>query len=83
MKFENNWRSKILEHLEKDVRTAPVFASRLVVTCYSLRKKQIKDFEIEDLRIMIGQNFGLNYLIPIAIEELKNRKTPPLIFQYK
>ena len=32
----------------------------------------MKEFEIEDFRIMIGQNIGLKYLIPLALEILNN-----------
>ena len=45
--------------------------SYLVVTCNNLHKKQLKDFDIEDLRIMIGQDIGLRYLTPKAILELE------------
>ncbi|NRA94002.1 MAG: hypothetical protein HRU26_15215 [Psychroserpens sp.] len=48
----------------------PKDESYLVTTCHKLRKKPLKEFEIEDLRIMIGQNIGLKYLVPLAIEEL-------------
>jgi hypothetical protein len=71
MKFENNWKNKSLENLEKDIWNEPEYSSHLVTTCHKLRKKQLKDFDIEDLRIMVGQNIGLNFLIPLAIEELK------------
>ena len=71
MKLENNWKDKSLENLEKDVWSGPEYSSHLVTTCHKLRKKQLKDFDIEDLRIMIGQNIGLNFLIPLALDELK------------
>lgn len=70
-KFENNWLSKTLENLEKDYWGEPEYDSHLVTTCHKLRKKQLKDFETEDLRIMIGQNIGLKYLIPLALEILQ------------
>ena len=41
------------------------------MTCHNLRKKPLKDFEIEDLRIMVGQNMSLEFLIPLSIEILK------------
>lgn len=70
-KFENNWLSKSLESLEKDYwGEIPKDESRLVTTCHNLRKKQLKEFDTEDLRIMIGQNIGLKYLIPLAFETL-------------
>jgi len=71
MKFENNWKNKSLENLEKDIWNEPEYSSHLVTTCHKLRKKKLKDFDIEDLRIMIGQDIGLNFLIPLALEELK------------
>ena len=71
MKFENNWKVKTLENLEGKYFGDPPFNSHLVKTCYALRKKPLKDFEIEDLRIMIGQNRSLDYLIPLAIDKLK------------
>ena len=71
-KFENNWIDKTLEILENKVWEKPDYESYLVTTCYELRKKQLKEFEIEDFRIMIGQNIGLKYLIPLALEILNN-----------
>jgi len=71
-KFENNWKHKSLESLEKENwGDIPNDESYLVTTCHKLRKKQLKDFDVEDLRIMIGQNIGIKYLIPLAFEVLK------------
>lgn len=70
-KYENNWQEKSLENLEKDYWCEPDYESHLVKTCHQLRKKPLKEFEIEDLRIMIGQNIGLKFLVPLALEELK------------
>lgn len=72
IKPENNWRQKSLESLEK--KTWPALSSDegsyLIKTCNSLRKKQLQDFTTEDLRIMIGQEIGLYFLMPLAIETL-------------
>ena len=70
MKLENNWRQKSLDKLEKRNWGEPDFESHLVTTCYKLRLKPLDEFSIEDLRIMIGQNIGLKFLIPLALEEL-------------
>jgi hypothetical protein len=70
-KYENNWREKSLENLEKDNWSEPDYESHLVKTSHQLMKKPLKDFEIEDLRIMIGQNIGLTFLIPLALEKLR------------
>ena len=69
-KFENNWKSKTVENLENDFWGEPMDDSHLVLTCHRLRKKPLGDFETEDLRIMIGQNIGLKYFIPLAIDTL-------------
>ena len=63
--------NKTLEQLEKNVWLDPGHDSYLVMTVYQLRKKPLKDFTIEDLRITIGQNMSLEYLMPIALKELK------------
>lgn len=70
MNLENNWRNKSLENLEKDVWRAFASDSRLVRRTKELRKIPLDNFTIEDLRLMIGQNFSLDYLIPLAIEKL-------------
>ena len=62
--------SKTLEQLENDFWGAPTYDSHLVRTCHDLRKKPLQNFETEDLRIMIGQNIGLSFLIPLAINVL-------------
>lgn len=62
---------KTLEQLEKDIWPEPDYPSHLVTTCHRLRKVPIRDFTPEDFRIMIGQQIGLTYLLPPAIELLK------------
>jgi hypothetical protein len=48
----------------------PPYDSTLVSRCYQLRKKPLNTFSIEDLRIMIGQNISLEYVIPLALRRL-------------
>ena len=62
---------KSLEQLENEIWKEPSYDSHLVKTIYALRKKPLGLFTPEDLRIVIGQNFSLEYLIPIAIEKLQ------------
>jgi hypothetical protein len=71
MKLEHNWRFKTLEHLEKDVWGPDTYGSKLTSNIHRLRKKVLNDFTIEDLRITIGQQMRLPYLVPLAIEALK------------
>lgn len=71
-KYGANWLQKSLENLEKNIwaSLSSDEGSYLIRTCHELRKKQLQDFTIEDLRIMIGQEIGLLYLVPIALEKL-------------
>lgn len=70
MKLENNWRQKTLENLEKDFWGKPDYDSHLVKRCHELRKLPLDNFITEELRIMIGQQISLDYLIPLALEVL-------------
>jgi len=71
MKIKNGWRHQSLETLENhywgDPATAP---TSLVKRCIELSKVPVDNFTLGDLRVMIGQKFGLQYLIPLAIERL-------------
>lgn len=62
--------SKSLDELEETDWGKPTFKSHLVITCHELRKKPLKDYEVEDLRIMISQNISPEYLLPLAIKIL-------------
>jgi hypothetical protein len=44
----------------------------LVKRCTALRRKPLQQYTIEDLRVMIGQKFGLEFLIPLALERLQD-----------
>jgi hypothetical protein len=63
--------NQTLEQIEQKVWKEPRDALSLVTTCHLLRKKPLKEFTTEDLRIMIGQNFNLDILIPLAMERLE------------
>ena len=63
-------RSKSLQQLDGEDWGKPEFDSRLVAECHRLRRVPLRDFSVEDLRIMIGQQIGLDYLIPLALERL-------------
>lgn len=72
MKLENGWQYKTLEDLEKNTIDKPHHESYLATRCYELYKTTLNKFTTEDLRIMIGQQIGLNYLIPLAIDTLRH-----------
>lgn len=69
MSYDKNFT---LEELENDIWINTDFPTGLVKKCFELRRKKLKDFSPEELRIMITQNFSLEYLIPLAIETLSN-----------
>jgi hypothetical protein len=73
MKLEPKWRQKSLDSLEKTNTTSnnSECNSYLVRTYQRLRKKPLEEFTTEDLRLMIGQESGLPYLIPLALEVLE------------
>lgn len=62
---------KTLEELDGDVWPEPQFRSYLVESVHRLRRVPLKQFTIEDLRIMIGQSEGLPYLVPRALDHLE------------
>lgn len=70
MKFENNWKFKSLDSLEKT--NWPVDdTTNLIKRVTSLRKVPLNQFTTEDLRLIIGQDVSLDYLIPLALERLE------------
>jgi hypothetical protein len=64
-------RLKTLAELEGVATDAPPYDSYVMGTCHRLRKKPIGEFSVEDLRIMIGQNIGLFFLVPLALDILE------------
>lgn len=63
-------RYKSLQQLEGQDWGEPTFDSHLVTECHRLHRVPLRDFTIEDLRITIGQNIGLEHLVPVALERL-------------
>ena len=63
--------AQTLEQLEDDFWKEPVHSSSLVRACHSLRKRPLREFTAADLRIMISQNIGLLYLLPLALHRLE------------
>jgi len=49
----------------------PPDATFLVRRCHELRTTPLRDFTVEDLRIMIGQQIALEHLVPPALERLQ------------
>ena len=64
-------REKTLGELEGVTWGPPTYSSNLVQTCHRLRTKPVGEYDTEDLRVMIGQNIGLPWLLPLAIDRLE------------
>ena len=72
--------AKTIEQLEGQTwEEPPEHESRVVITRYRLRKKPIDQFSVEDMRFMIGQNIGTQYLMPRALGLLGQN---PLVEDY-
>jgi hypothetical protein len=71
--MENNWKYKSLVSLQKmkDFIAYPNPPTRLVRRCEELLQMPLNEYSIEDIRLMIGQQLGLQYLIPLAVEKLQ------------
>ncbi|MGC4042344.1 MAG: contact-dependent growth inhibition system immunity protein [Armatimonas sp.] len=72
-------RTKTLNELENDVWEPPEeddYVSHLVGRCHALRTVPVGEMTPADLRILLGQNIGTEFLIPLALEVLERQ---PLI----
>lgn len=65
-------RQQCLNELDPPAWGEPPYPSNLVKTCHRLRTKPIGEFTSGDLRIMLGQNIGSEFLLPIALEILSH-----------
>ncbi len=65
--------SKSLSQLTGEIMEKPSEkSSYLIKRMYELYSKKICEFDIEDLRLMINQQEGLEYLVPFAITKLED-----------
>ena len=48
----------------------PVDATRLIAKVYELRRKPIGELTNDDIRILVGQEVGLDILLPLAVSRL-------------
>ena len=64
--------SKSIEQLENDVWKNPSeFPTDLVEKCYRYRKISIADLTNEQIRLLISQKIGIEYLSGIALKKLE------------
>lgn len=64
--------TKSLEELEKNIleEVSPDDKTPLINRALQLYRRPLNHFSKDDLRFMIGQEIGLKFLIPLAIETL-------------
>ena len=62
-------RGRTLDELEGGAAVAG--DSYLLSEIRRLRRVPLRDFRLEDLRLLIGQGIGLSYLVPIALSHLR------------
>lgn len=51
---------------------APTDSTYLVEQCYILRTKPLSQLSIEDLRLLIGQKIGIDFIVGLAINFLRS-----------
>ncbi|MEQ9164910.1 MAG: contact-dependent growth inhibition system immunity protein [Fulvivirga sp.] len=72
MALENNWQQKSIENLERDFwGDPPKDSTSLVENVHRLRALPIEKLNYGDIRLLIGQNVGLKYLVPLVIDILE------------
>ncbi len=62
---------KTLEELENDIWPAPSERTSLIDRCHRLRKKPLGYFSPGDVRVMISQDIGAAFLMPLALALLR------------
>lgn len=61
-----------LEEIEGDVwGDPPADATRLTATVHELRRRPVDRLGIEDLRVLIAQQVGLEVVVPLALARLE------------
>jgi hypothetical protein len=64
--------NRSLEQIEDDAwGDPPADATRLMTTVHQLRRKPVSALTPEDLRVLIGQQVGVDVLVPLALSRLK------------
>jgi len=64
--------TKSIEQLEKDIWKNPSkFPTDMIEKCYRYRKISIAELTNEQIRLLISQKIGVEYLIGIALDKLE------------
>lgn len=63
---------KSIEQLENNYwKEESEFPTNLVLRCFEYRKIKLSKLTIEQIRLLISQNIGIEFLISIALEKLE------------
>ena len=62
--------NKTIEDLEAVRWPEPVLRSYVAVRAHGVRQIPLKDLTVQDIRLGLGQQVGLEYLVPLALEAL-------------
>lgn len=63
---------KSIEQLENNYwKEESEFPTNLVLRCFEYRKIKLSKLTIEQIRLLISQNIGIEFLIGIALEKLE------------
>ena len=60
-----------IEQLENNFWKKIEYPSGLVEKCFAYRKIPVSELTVEQLRLLIGQNIGLPFIIPLAVSILQ------------
>ncbi|MEW4453178.1 contact-dependent growth inhibition system immunity protein [Bremerella sp. JC817] len=64
-------RQKSLQDLERNDWGETSGDTYIMRTCHRLRRVPLSDFTDEDLRVMLGQQISLPFLVPLALDRLQ------------
>ncbi|WP_405009043.1 contact-dependent growth inhibition system immunity protein [Kitasatospora sp. NBC_01539] len=68
-------RTRSLDELEGAWPAPLPGATRLVTAVHAARRRPVGDLSVEELRVLIGQNVGLPYVLPLAVAVLRDDPT--------
>ncbi len=72
MSFINYEIHRTLRDINETEEWQAKFESSLVEKCCDIyNSKILSDYNVEDMRMMIGQSIGLDYIVPLALDELE------------
>jgi|GEM_PF-287058 len=63
---------KTLEELEGEDWGEQRFPSYVVTTCVQMRRKPLRELSDEEIRLALGQQMGVRFLLPIALQRLQS-----------